>query len=65
MKAKGPEQLSEREIRRRRALENLPPVGSLLCLDDFEKIAQRILTDQAWAYYCSAGDDEISLYCLP
>ncbi|CAO1637673.1 unnamed protein product [Sympodiomycopsis kandeliae] len=52
---------SESEKKRRLALENLPPVESLLNLDDFELQAQKILTDQAWAYYSSAGDDEVTL----
>jgi isopentenyl diphosphate isomerase/L-lactate dehydrogenase-like FMN-dependent dehydrogenase/predicted heme/steroid binding protein len=52
--------LTPRELRRRRALANLPAVGSLLNLDDFERVARRILTDQAWAYYTSAADDEVT-----
>jgi L-lactate dehydrogenase (cytochrome) len=54
------ENLSEREVKRRKALKNLPPIGSILNLDDFQKVAQTILTDQAWAYYSSAADDEIT-----
>lgn len=60
VKAKQAEDLTEREKMRRAALKNLPPVGAMLSLDDFERAAKSILTDQAWAYYCSAGDDEIS-----
>ena len=83
VKAKETGPLSEKERRRLEALENLPPLGTLLNLDDFEvripdyfqiaspraaadngrqKVARTILSDQAWAYYSSAGDDEVSEY---
>lgn len=52
---------SPAERRRRVALENLPPVGSMLNLDDFEIKAEEILSDQAWAYFSSAGDDEVTV----
>lgn len=51
---------SEKDRRRRLARENLPSLGSVLNLDDFERIAESILTDQAWAYYSSAADDEVT-----
>lgn len=54
-------QESEADRRRREARENLPPVGVILNLDDFERVAKDILSDQAWAYYSSAGDDEVTL----
>lgn len=59
-KSESEENLSQREVNRRKALQNLPPIGSILNLDDFQKVAQTILTDQAWAYYSSAADDEIT-----
>ncbi|PWN97630.1 hypothetical protein FA09DRAFT_330297 [Tilletiopsis washingtonensis] len=37
-----------------------PEIGAVLNLDEFELIAQEHLSDQAWAYYSSAGDDEIT-----
>ncbi|PWN48152.1 hypothetical protein IE53DRAFT_319940, partial [Violaceomyces palustris] len=49
------------ERKRREARENLPPLGTILCLDDFERVAKSILSEQAWAYYSSAGDDEITM----
>lgn len=55
-------QETEADRRRRQARENLPPVGAMLNLDDFEKVARDILSDQAWAYYSSAGDDEVTLH---
>ncbi len=53
-------ELTEAEKKRRDALANLPQVETMFNLDDFEKVAKTILSDQAWAYYSSAGDDEIS-----
>ncbi|KAJ5102491.1 hypothetical protein N7532_003020 [Penicillium argentinense] len=37
-----------------------PPLNTLINLHDFEQVAQRYLTPNAWAYYASAADDEIS-----
>lgn len=53
---------SEAEKKRRIARENMPPPGAMLNLDDFERVAKSILSDQAWAYYSSAGDDETSKF---
>jgi L-lactate dehydrogenase (cytochrome) len=39
----------------------LPPLSSVINLHDFEKIAQRFLTERAWAYYSSSADDGFSL----
>lgn len=58
--ATPPGEESERDRKRKEALENLPALGTVLNLDDFERIAESILTDQAWAYYASAADDEIT-----
>ncbi|KDN36878.1 hypothetical protein K437DRAFT_259987 [Tilletiaria anomala UBC 951] len=55
-------ELTDAEKRRKEALANLPAVGTVLSLDDFERIAKDLLTEQAWAYYSSAGDDEITYY---
>jgi hypothetical protein len=35
-------------------------LGSIINMADFEKAAQPLLSAVAWAYYASAGDDEIS-----
>jgi hypothetical protein len=48
----------EKRIARARAL--LPHPAAALNLDDIETLAQTVLTATAWAYYSSAGDDEIS-----
>ncbi|GLA41908.1 hypothetical protein AnigIFM63309_010228 [Aspergillus niger] len=37
-----------------------PPLNSIINLNDFEKVAQQHLSPQAWAYYYSGADDEIS-----
>ncbi|KAL4960450.1 FMN-dependent dehydrogenase-domain-containing protein [Aspergillus stella-maris] len=37
-----------------------PPLNTLINLHDFEQVAQQYLTPNAWAYYASAADDEIS-----
>ncbi|GAK62553.1 L-mandelate dehydrogenase [Moesziomyces antarcticus] len=51
---------SDKDRKKRLARENLPSLGSVLNLDDFERIANTILSDQAWAYYSSAADDEVT-----
>ncbi|KAI1109163.1 FMN-dependent dehydrogenase [Nemania sp. NC0429] len=37
--------------------EGVPPMESLLNLDEIEQVAQKRISDKAWAYYWSAGDD--------
>lgn len=37
-----------------------PPLNTLINLHDFERVAERYLSPNAWAYYTSAADDEIS-----
>ncbi|KAF9888189.1 hypothetical protein FE257_009184 [Aspergillus nanangensis] len=37
-----------------------PPLTSLINLHDFEQIAERYLSPNAWAYYTSGAEDEIS-----
>ncbi|GAB1194955.1 hypothetical protein APSETT444_004207 [Aspergillus pseudonomiae] len=37
-----------------------PPLSSLLNLHDFEIVAQKYLPPNAWAYYASGAEDEIS-----
>lgn len=38
-----------------------PPLGSIVNVDDFEKVAQSYLTATGWAYYSSGAEDELSL----
>jgi L-lactate dehydrogenase (cytochrome) len=38
-----------------------PPLGAMLNSFDFESIAREVMEPQAWGYYSSGGDDEITL----
>ncbi|CCD27490.1 uncharacterized protein NDAI_0K02990 [Naumovozyma dairenensis CBS 421] len=38
----------------------LPPIESVFNLNDFEKIAAKVLPEQVYAYYSSSADDEVS-----
>lgn len=60
------EQLAEDErIRDERAKMEERGLGVIVNMRDFEKFAEPLLSKVAWAYYASAGDDEISkLSCL-
>eukprot|EP00039_Didymoeca_costata_P026399 m.15852 g.15852 ORF g.15852 m.15852 type:complete len:581 (+) comp5510_c0_seq2:25-1767(+) len=39
----------------------IPPLSQMLSLFDFERIARSRLSDQAWAYYSSGSDDEVTM----
>ncbi|QRW19033.1 FMN-dependent alpha-hydroxy acid dehydrogenase [Rhizoctonia solani] len=53
-------QLTAEELRIKEARANLPSPEAAINLADIEKLAQTVLTQTAWAYYRSAGDDEFS-----
>ncbi|KAJ1311535.1 hypothetical protein OPQ81_010019 [Rhizoctonia solani] len=53
-------QLTAEELRIREARAALPPPEAAINLADIEKLAQTVLSQTAWAYYRSAGDDEFS-----
>lgn len=38
-----------------------PPLGAIVNVDDFEKVAERHLSPTGWAYYSSGAEDEISM----
>lgn len=38
-----------------------PPLGAMLNTFDFESVARETMEPQAWGYYSSGGDDEITL----
>jgi L-lactate dehydrogenase (cytochrome) len=57
---KGPRPLTEDEKRVRNAREEMPPVDAMLNLQDFEELAEKVLSKTAWAYYRSAGAFRIS-----
>lgn len=42
-------------------IANKPSISKVFNISDFEYISKEILTDNAWAYYSSAADDEITL----
>lgn len=48
--------MKEKEEQERRA--NVPPIGQCLNLRDFELVAERVMSPEAWAYYSSAADDQ-------
>jgi L-lactate dehydrogenase (cytochrome) len=39
----------------------MPALSSVLNMFDFENLARQVLSPEAWGYYSSAGDDEITL----
>lgn len=55
------EEESDEQRRVRSAREHIPPLGAMVSLEDFEKLATDILPNTAYAYYSSAGDDEDTL----
>lgn len=50
----GPKVLTADERRQRNAREEMPPLGSMVMIPDFEKVAEKVLSETAWAYYKSA-----------
>lgn len=54
------EELSDEDIAREEAREEMPEAADMLLLNDFEIWAERVLTNVAWAYYRSASDHEAS-----
>jgi len=55
-----PIEASEEERRISVARATLPHPEVALNLDDIEILAETVLSATAWAYYSSAGDDEVS-----
>lgn len=47
---------AKQELRNR-----LPPLDNISNAYDFEHLASKVLTKQAWAYYSSGADDEVSM----
>jgi hypothetical protein len=61
VKPKAPRPLTADEKRVRAAREDLPPVDACVNLEDFERLAEGVLSGTAWAYYRSAGGSALSL----
>jgi len=59
---KLPYEPTEEEKKIANARAALPHPAAALNLDEIEALAQTVLSATAWAYYSSAGDDEISDY---
>eukprot|EP00743_Colponemidia_sp_Colp-15_P006279 GILK01006755.1.p1 GENE.GILK01006755.1~~GILK01006755.1.p1 ORF type:complete len:471 (-),score=82.87 GILK01006755.1:292-1704(-) len=43
------------------AVSTKPPIEHMINVSDFESVAQNQMTKEAWDYYCSGADDEITL----
>lgn len=41
-------------------MKEKPPISRVLNTREMEEVAKKVLSYKAWAYYSSAGDDEIS-----
>ncbi|CAO3627328.1 unnamed protein product [Cunninghamella blakesleeana] len=52
---------SELDKKIRLARENMPKIGEMYNAFDFESVAKNVLKPEAWAYYSSGSDDEISM----
>ncbi|KAI8344929.1 FMN-dependent dehydrogenase-domain-containing protein [Blakeslea trispora] len=59
--AKEPKEESEEEKRIRLAREKMPRLEEMYNTFDFETVAKSVLKSDAWAYYSSGADDEISM----
>ncbi|KAF9777861.1 FMN-dependent dehydrogenase-domain-containing protein [Thelephora terrestris] len=58
--AKVEVRITDEEKARLKNVEARPPLSEILNLHDFEAIARQVMTKNAWAYYSSAADDEIT-----
>ena len=57
-------ELSKEEEKARASVAKVsdkPALDEMLNLADFESVARNVMTPEAWAYYSSAADDEITL----
>lgn len=59
--AAGGEEVDADELERLEAEKNKPALSEMLNLLDFENVAKRVMKKEAWAYYSSGADDEITL----
>lgn len=53
--------LDEKEKHRLELLQHLPALSRIQNIYDFEYIASRVLSDQAWNYYSCGAEDEITM----
>lgn len=52
---------TEEELARKERVKNMPDIGQIYNLNDFEFVARHTMEKTAWAYYSSGCDDEITL----
>lgn len=55
------EEVTPQEQQRLELVERKPPLHQIYNLTDFEHVARQIMEPNAWAYYSSGCDDEITL----
>ncbi|KAJ3936349.1 MAG: FMN-dependent dehydrogenase-domain-containing protein [Lentinula lateritia] len=60
-KAEASKKKTKDELRSEQAMNKRPPLNRIISLADLEDVAKQVLSYRAWAYYCSAADDEISM----
>ncbi|KAJ4509086.1 hypothetical protein HRR75_006055 [Exophiala dermatitidis] len=49
-----------RTTSKNKSKNDVPPLSSMISVNDFEAVAEKTLTPNGWAYYASGADDEIS-----
>ncbi|KAG9788302.1 L-lactate dehydrogenase (cytochrome) [Exophiala dermatitidis] len=49
-----------RTTSKNKSKNDVPPLSSMISVNDFEAVAEETLTPNGWAYYASGADDEIS-----
>ncbi|KAI5121350.1 hypothetical protein M0805_000658 [Coniferiporia weirii] len=59
-KADAEKKKTQDELRVEKAEKEKPPLSRILNAQEMETVAKKILSYKAWAYFCSAGDDEIT-----
>ena len=55
------QKVSKDEEARLQRVEERPPLDMCLSLYDLEAVAKTTLSPQAWAYYSSGADDEMTM----
>lgn len=63
-KASDERKKTQDELRMERAEKEKPPLSRIINYQELEDVARSVLSYKAYAYYASAGDDEISESCL-
>ncbi|CUS21753.1 LAQU0S03e10000g1_1 [Lachancea quebecensis] len=61
LKGKFVETISEEDLRIRESKRNLPPLGLIFNLSDFEAVAKEVLPKSTYAYFATGSSDEFSI----